>query len=223
LIWEKAVDTNTFLVKLLRLRLRLAQRAMNELWEARVRTASLLEIDRAELWRDLFQPARTLPILRSTYGDLHNLRGMDPATDFDVRCYLPGDILVKVDRAALAHGLESRAPFLDVELAEFVLNLPWQLRFKDKNTLKILLRRASQPLWTESIQKRDKQGFGAPIDAWVLRKDVESISAGLLAPGSALRSLLKGLTPEQYQQASAAQKWTLLCLGLWLENHSEGM
>ena len=48
---------------------------------------------------------------------------------FDVACYLPGDILVKVDRAAMAHGLETRSPFLDVELAEFVLGLPWQMRF----------------------------------------------------------------------------------------------
>jgi asparagine synthase (glutamine-hydrolysing) len=223
LLWDTSRNADTILMSLLRSSLYLSGLAKNELWEARVRIASLLDADRARLWQDSFQPKNSLQFLRSTYGEVHHLKGMDPATDFDIQCYLPGDILVKVDRAALAHGLESRAPFLDAELAEFVLNLPWQLRFEDKDKLKTLLRRASQHLWTESIQNRDKQGFGAPIDSWVLRKDVDSISARLLAPGSALRSLLRGLTLKQYHQSPAAQKWSLICLGLWLENHTESM
>ncbi len=223
LLWDKSINIDTALTSLLCSGLRLFGWSRNELWEARLRIASLLDADRTNLWQASFQPDKTLHFLRSIYGKGHNLKGIDPATDFDIQCYLPGDILVKVDRAALAHGLESRAPFLDTELAEFVLNLPWQLRFKDKDRLKFLLRRASQHLWTENIQKRDKQGFGAPIDSWVLRKDMEPIAMRILAPNSALRILLKGLTPEIYQQSSAAQKWTLLCLGLWLENHSESM
>ena len=79
--------------------------------------------------------------------------GMDRATSFDVACYLPGDILTKVDRAAMAHGLETRSPFLDVELAEFVLGLPWQVRFaRGPSGLKHLLRQACQDLWPASIR-----------------------------------------------------------------------
>lgn len=223
LLWEKDADADHILARIIAASIRLLRRTGNALWEKRLRIATLLDTDRFSLWRNAFQPAETLRFLRSTYGQAVHLHGMDPASDFDINCYLPGDILVKVDRAALAHGLESRAPFLDVELSEFVLNLPWQLRFKDKDKLKFLLRRASQHLWTESIQKRDKQGFGAPIDDWVARKDVKPIVLRALSPESPLRSLLKGLTPEIYQQAPPAQKWTLLCLSLWLECHAESM
>jgi asparagine synthase (glutamine-hydrolysing) len=224
MLWDKTeTKENTLLERLIGASMRLMGTAKNDLWEARLRIATLLDFDRSNLWLDSFQPDETLRLLRSTYGLVHPLQGMDPASAFDIQCYLPGDILVKVDRAALAHGLESRAPFLDTELTEFILNLPWQLRFKDKDKLKFLLRRATQHLWTESIKKRDKQGFGAPIDAWLARDDVKPIVARALNPNSALRSLLKGLTPEAYEKSIHAQKWTLLCLALWLENHAESM
>jgi len=197
--------------------------SINHLWETRLRIATLFDYDRTNLWLDLFQPEETLSLVRSTYGRVHHLQGMDPASSFDIQCYLPGDILSKVDRAALAHGLESRSPFLDVELTQFILGLPWQLRFKDKENLKYLLRQVGQNLWTENIRKRGKQGFGAPIDAWVLREDVGPIAERSLAPNSMLRTLLPGLTPEIYRQSSAAQKWTFLCLALWLEHHAESL
>jgi len=220
---NKRIKADTVLISLLQGGLRWAGMASSEFWEARLRMSSLLDTDRTKLWQNSFQPSKTLHFLRSAYGRKGDLKGMDPVTDFDIQCYLPGDILVKVDRAALAHGLESRAPFLDTELAEFILNLPWQLRFKDRIRLKFLLRRASRQLWTENIQKRGKQGFGAPIDSWLLKKDLEQVVARTLTSSSALRSLLKGLTPERYQQSPAAQKWTFLCLGLWLENHSDSL
>ena len=223
MLWDKTGSRENVLVQLIGAAMRLLGRSHNNLWEARLRIATLLDIDRSKLWQDSFQPDKTLHLLRSTYGSAQNLRGMDPASDFDIQCYLPGDILVKVDRAALAHGLESRAPFLDAELTDFILNLPWQLRFKDKDKLKFLLRRASQHLWTENIQKRNKQGFGAPIDAWLAREDVKPIIARVLNSNSPLRNLLKGLTPEIYSKAPPAQKWTFLCLALWLENHAESM
>src|SRR5439155_909747 len=88
---------------------------------------------------------------------LRRMDEMDCATHFDATCYLPGDILVKVDRAAMAHGLETRAPFLDAELADYVLSLPWQMRFGGTK-LKHLLRRACGHLWPASIRERGKQG-----------------------------------------------------------------
>jgi asparagine synthase (glutamine-hydrolysing) len=223
MLWDKLDTGGNMLARLLSGSLRLLGMGKNKLWESRLSIATLLDIDRSRLWLDSFQPHKTRPLLRSTYGMMRHLQGMDPASAFDIQCYLPGDILVKVDRAALAHGLESRAPFLDTELTEFILTLPWQLRFKDKEKLKFLLRSASQHLWTESIQKRNKQGFGAPIDAWLARKELAPIVARALNPNSALRSLFRGLTPQIYSKAPSAQKWSLLCLALWLENHVESM
>src|SRR5205814_949242 len=86
----------------------------------------------------------------------------------------PGDILVKTDRASMAHGLELRAPFLDVEVASFLISLPSRLKI-EKDRDKVLLRRAFAQEWPESIRQRGKQGFGAPVGEWLGTKAVESL------------------------------------------------
>ncbi len=120
---------------------------------------SLNASDRATLWTPDPQP-RAFDHLRARYTNDSAFAGIDRALFFDLECYLPGDILVKVDRAAMAHGLETRAPFLDVELVEFVLGLRQQLRFGN-GRLKHLLRTACETLWPPSVRARGKQGFGA--------------------------------------------------------------
>ena len=157
--------------------------------------------------------------LRKAYKVGEDIDGMDRATDFDVRCYLPGDILVKVDRAAMANGLETRAPFLDVHLAEFVLGLPWQLRFRDQD-LKHLLRNAFSHHLPPSIRERKKQGFGAPIVSWLQDKGVQGIVRQVTRDGGPLVSLLPGLKTCLHTM-SPQQVWSVLCLGLWLERHPE--
>jgi asparagine synthase (glutamine-hydrolysing) len=153
---------------------------------------------------------------------------MDRATDFDVRCYLPGDILVKVDRAAMAHSLEVRAPFLDVDLVEFVLGLPWQLRFKG-GELKPLLKEACGTLWPPELRSREKQGFGGPITHWVRRPEVVHLMRRVTAPNSPLIALLPGaaaavsLDLPELTWEEAQFRWSILCLGLWLEKHSDGL
>jgi asparagine synthase (glutamine-hydrolysing) len=146
---------------------------------------------------------------------------MDRATDFDAQAYLPGDILAKVDRATMAHGLESRAPFLDVDLVEFVWSLPWRLRFAD-GSLKGLLREACGDLWPQELRQRPKQGFGAPIWAWVERPDVRNLLQRISRPRSPLVALLPGVgaaLPRLKPQVI----WTVLCLGLWLEKHPDSL
>jgi asparagine synthase (glutamine-hydrolysing) len=141
--------------------------------------------------------------------------GIDAAVAFDCNCYLPGDILVKVDRAAMAHGLETRAPFLDVDFAEFVLGLPAKLRFSD-DRLKGLLRAACEPLWPASIRKRAKQGFGAPVRAWLELPEVRGLWESIVRPDGPLTALLPGLA-HAATDLRPQRKWTLLCLGQWLE------
>jgi asparagine synthase (glutamine-hydrolysing) len=196
------------------------RRRYSDVWERHLAFVTELKHDRSMLWkRDT--PRETEAVLRSVYyPDLH-IRDVDRATDFDVRCYLPGDILVKVDRAALAHGLETRAPFLDVDLVEFTLSLPWRLRFQD-GRLKHLLRAACGDLWPAAVRGRSKQGFGAPIWRWVQRTDVQRHWQRVCAPGSPLSHLLPGLRSAQ-TSFKPQQVWTLLCLGLWLEKRPESL
>jgi asparagine synthase (glutamine-hydrolysing) len=144
-----------------------------------------------------------------------SVSGLNRAFHFDLTCYLPGDILVKVDRAAMAHGLETRAPFLDRDLAEFVLRLPASLKVSDYD-LKIVFRAACADLWPEIVRRRGKQGFGAPYVRWLTLPEVRALTRRVFAAHGPLRALLPGLPknpPPNYAT------WTLLTLGLWLERH----
>jgi asparagine synthase (glutamine-hydrolysing) len=141
--------------------------------------------------------------------------GLDQAFYFDVTTYLPGDILVKVDRAAMAHGLETRAPFLDRDLAEFALSLPSRFKVNGRES-KVLLRSASARYLPSAVRSRRKQGFGAPYGIWLGRSDVEPLLQRVFARGSALRELLPGIKPG-IPKSRNYRTWTLLTLGLWLE------
>lgn len=193
-----------------------SRRRYPDFWERHLAFVTELKRDRSALWNG-HAPPDSEASLRSLYYPESHLQSLDRATDFDVRCYLSGDILVKVDRAALAHGLETRAPFLDVDLVEFTLNLPWQLRFRN-GELKHLLREACRDLWPPIVQQRGKQGFGAPIWRWLRQPDVRRLWRRVTGPGSPLTALLPGIT---HARLRPQQTWTLLCLGLWLEKRPE--
>ncbi len=90
---------------------------------------------------------------------------INDAMKFDIADYMPGNILVKTDRAAMANSLELRSPFLDVELAEFCISMPGNFKTDGKSD-KILLRESMGKYWPEEIQNRGKQGFGIRKGHW---------------------------------------------------------
>jgi asparagine synthase (glutamine-hydrolysing) len=144
---------------------------------------------------------------------------VDDALRMDLRDYMPGDILVKIDRAAMSHGLELRAPFLDVDLASFLIALPPRLKI-DGRTDKLLLRQAFADLWPERVQKRGKQGFGAPVAEWLARPPVQDlVRTRLCDPRHPLFSLLPFDVTRIAVERQNFQAWSLLTLALWLEEH----
>ena len=90
---------------------------------------------------------------------------IDRAMLFYLRLYLPDDILVKVDRASMAYGLEARAPFLDIDLVNFVRRIPSDYKLRG-GTTKYLLKQAARSLLPDEIIDRKKKGFGVPIGRW---------------------------------------------------------
>jgi asparagine synthase (glutamine-hydrolysing) len=118
--------------------------------------------------RDLLEPgvASASPPLFDEI--LRDSRGLDPLSrlqDLDLRTYLPGDILTKVDRMSMAHSLEARVPLLDHPLVEFACGLPSGLRMRDGQT-KYLLRRILHGRVPDEVLTRPKQGFAVPLRSW---------------------------------------------------------
>jgi asparagine synthase (glutamine-hydrolysing) len=90
---------------------------------------------------------------------------LDQLLSVDTRSYLPDDLLVKLDRATMAHGLEARCPFLDHRLVEFAASLPPEFKIRN-STSKYLLKVAMRGMLPEHILHRAKQGFAVPVDRW---------------------------------------------------------
>lgn len=93
---------------------------------------------------------------------------VERATGFYIEMYLQDDILTKVDRASMLNSLEVRAPFLDIEVVDFLRRLPSQFKLKRGNS-KRLLRHAVRDLLPASIIGRRKQGFAVPVGDWFQR------------------------------------------------------
>ena len=91
--------------------------------------------------------------------------GLDRAQYADLKIWLPGDILTKVDRTSMAVSLEAREPLLDHRLIEFAATLPARMRLRGGEG-KWLMKRALRPYLPDDILYRKKMGFVTPISAW---------------------------------------------------------
>jgi asparagine synthase (glutamine-hydrolysing) len=83
----------------------------------------------------------------------------------DIKTYLPGDILVKVDRASMANSLEVRTPFLDHRFAQWSTSLPARMKIRGREG-KYILKRALESRLPRDILYRQKQGFAVPLAEW---------------------------------------------------------
>ena len=126
----------------------------------------------------------------------------------DFACYLPDDLLVKVDRTSMAVGLEARAPLLDWRLAELAWSLP--LHYKhDGRQSKALLKHVLCRYLPHSMVYRPKRGFGAPVSQW-LAGDLAPWAGDLLAAGRLQQQgLLNAAAVDRLWQAfsQGQRKW----------------
>jgi asparagine synthase (glutamine-hydrolysing) len=146
---------------------------------------------------------------------------LDRLLDLNLRTYLLDDLLPKVDRASMAHGLEVRSPLLDHELVELALRLPRAARVRGL-ARKRALRAAVADLLPRETLRRRKRGFAMPLDRW-FRTDLRAYLQGTLgAPDARVRQHLApgpldDLIAEHQAGASHGHAlWTLLTLEAFL-------
>lgn len=175
--------------------------------------AAQVELDQAATW------------MNELYARFPHCDQVTQTTAVDLLSYLPCDILVKVDIASMAHGLECRSPFLDHRVAELAARLPLNLKLRGRNG-KFLLCETFRDLIPEPILQRPKMGFGVPIDYWfrgelqpLLREYLlgdRALSRGYFRP-EAVQRLIDEHTRKQ--QDHAYRLWSLLILEAWHRQH----
>ena len=174
------------------------------------------------------------PVLRDTYFQSYEYaRECDAKIPLnqilfnDLRTYLEGDILYKVDRASMAASLEVRVPFLNREVVHFANDLPLDLKLHNF-TGKFLLKKMMKGRLSDEIINRTKKGFNMPVAYW-LSGDLKEFMLDMLSPSFISRqnlfdsAYIQQLTGEHFERRKDNRKllWTLLMFQVWYRNYIE--
>lgn len=179
-----------------------------------------------DLWREKFSRTDTADWIAGAFDEAHASSLLDRTLHADHVTYLSGDLLPKTDRMTMAHSLEARSPFFDVEWLEWTARLP--KRFKVRGlTTKWLLKAALGDLLPEDIRSRRKQGFNVPIGMW-LRDRLRDWARERLLDNpcltewfrpSAVQQLIKEHDSRQFNHGR--RLWALLIFSVWLNQMSK--
>jgi asparagine synthase (glutamine-hydrolysing) len=204
-----------------------------------VRAAHLPPLERHHGWKEIFSadmrtelrgarsPFDPLDVYRARYAETAGADEVSRLQDVDFGIYLVDDLLVKTDRASMAHSLEVRVPFLDSVVTNFAFRLPAKHKVRGLSK-KILLRKAAAPLLPREVVHGRKRGFSIPAAAW-LRGELEPFARRTLSPET-LRAQgffepapVTRLLDEHVAGAQdwSRQLWGLLAFTLWYERHVE--
>jgi asparagine synthase (glutamine-hydrolysing) len=204
-----------------------------------VAAAHLPPLERHHGWKEIFaRDVRAeltgrrhawdpVDLLRERFAETEGAELLARLQDVDARVYLVDDLLVKTDRASMAHSLEARVPFLDAEVSSFAGALPTRLKVRGRRK-KVLLRRAAEPLLPAEIVRGRKRGFSIPAAAW-LRGELEPFARETLSPSTVRRqgyfrpeAVARLLDDHVAGRADLSrQLWGLLAFTLWHERHVE--
>jgi len=163
--------------------------------------------------------------LKEKYEETKKFDWLDKILYTDILSYLPDDLLVKVDIASMAHGLEVRSPFLDYEFLELTTAMSSNLKMCGHNK-KYLLKKIAEKFLPKECIYRPKQGFGVPLEHWFRGEELENylreklLAKKFLAFGFEKQGI-KQLIEEHknHHQNYANHLWALLMLEAWLQQY----
>jgi len=204
-----------------------------------VQAAHLPPLERHHGWKEIFSPdaraeltGRSAPfdpvdVYRRRYRETEGADELARLQDIDFGIYLVDDLLVKTDRASMAHSLEARVPFLDPSVTSFAFGLPAHHKVRGLSK-KVLLRKAMAPLVPREIVHGRKRGFSIPAAAW-LRGELEPFARETLSAETLRRQgffhseAVSRLIGEHVAGVHdrSRQLWGLLSFTLWYERHVE--
>jgi asparagine synthase (glutamine-hydrolysing) len=204
-----------------------------------VRAAHLPPLERHHGWKEIFSPeARAeltgrqssfdpVDVLRARYAETEGADELARLQDVDLGVYLVDDLLVKTDRASMAHSLEARVPYLDTVVTNLALALPARHKVRGLSK-KVLLRKAAAPLLPREIVRGKKRGFSIPAAAW-LRGELEPFARDTLSAETVRRQgffdphVVHRLLDDHVagREDLSRQLWGLLAFTLWHERHVE--
>jgi asparagine synthase (glutamine-hydrolysing) len=204
-----------------------------------VRAAHLPPLERHHGWKEIFSAEARAELTgrRSAFDpvDVYRARYIETAgapqlarlQDVDFGVYLVDDLLVKTDRASMAHSLEARVPFLDPLVTNLAFALPTRLKLRGL-AKKVALRKAMEPLLPSEVVHGRKRGFSIPAAAW-LRGELQPFARETLSPENLHRQGFFHAQPvtrllDEHvagREDWSRQLWGLLAFTLWYERHVE--
>ena len=173
------------------------------------------EVDWSALERE-----RVLEDFRAIFNNRENVQKgayFDSMTHFDFKCLLPALLHVE-DRMSMAHGLESRVPFLDHPLVEFAATLPADVKFEGGQTKHLLKKAFGDVLPTAVLDRRDKMGFPVPLKEWFTGELRDLIADVFHSTRARTRPFVNGnavLANLDSASRYSRKIWGLLSLELW--------
>lgn len=193
--------------------------SFNDLETLYRRMVSLSQNPAAEVVRGI-EPTS---VLHGNSPDMVGLDAMQKMMLLDTLSYLPDDILVKVDRAAMGVSLETRVPFLDHRVVEFASRLPQSMKYRDGRG-KWILRQVLYRHVPRELIERPKMGFGVPIDSW-LRGPLKDWAESLLGEDRLRREgyFHPALIRQRWGEHLSGRRnwhyylWTVLMFQAWLD------
>jgi asparagine synthase (glutamine-hydrolysing) len=144
----------------------------------------------------------------------------------DIKTYMTGDILVKVDRMSMANSLEVRAPILDYQVAEFAATLPSSQKYRDGEK-KYLLKEVFKPFIPDSLLYRKKMGFSTPLDEW-FRGELKTLSESqIIGSQRGLKDIFESGVINKLWEEHQTRKgdhgivlWSMLMYQMWFEKYA---